>query len=72
MNAPSYFFLRIPQIALVSGFWSGFLFNFITGVLATVVVSFVGWLIVRLTRGARQLLKARGRYRINRCMDWNL
>jgi hypothetical protein len=62
----NYFFLPIGilQVTPQGGFWQGVWGTFLQGVLATILISFLSWLIVRVTRGARQLLRARGRYRI--------
>src|SRR5258708_25859323 len=60
----SFLFLEILQIGVAEGFWQGLWGTFIQGALATVLASFLGWLAVRLTRRVRELVKARGRYRI--------
>lgn len=61
---PSYFSPGILQIVLQGGFWGSFWGTLIQGALAAVVLSFLSWLLVRIVRGIRQVLRARGRYRI--------
>jgi hypothetical protein len=54
----------ILQVALPGGFWGSFWGTLIQGALAAAILSFLSWLAVRIIRGFRQLLRARGGYRI--------
>jgi hypothetical protein len=60
----SLFGLGPIEIALQGVFWGSFWGNLIQGALAAVILSSLSWLFVRTIRGIRQLLRARGAYRI--------
>ena len=56
--------LGFAQIALQNDLWSWLWNSLVPGILATVAVSILAFWVLRLKRGAWNLLKARGRYRI--------
>jgi len=54
----------VLQDASQNGPWSGFWKEFLLGILTAIVISFLGWLFLRIRSGIRNLLRARSRYRI--------